>query len=169
MRNARFAEGLHITPVLAPADITNTDVGTQFVDMNMNHHITFLIQFGAMTSDSTDTACVTVEACPIATTTDGTEESIPFHYRLTGAVADDTLGAITAATSGTSGYDVTATDDNKLLIVDVDAEAVAKAASNTGRWVRAFITTNAELASCIVGAIAVLEPRYPQNVPTEST
>lgn len=169
MRNARFAEGLHIYPVLAPADITNTDVGTQFVDMNMNHHVTFLIQFGAMTSDSTDTAIVTIEACDIATTTDSTEEGIAFHYRLTGAVADDTVGAITAATTSSSGYAVTATDDNKLLIVDVDAEAVASAVSNAGRYVRAFITTNAEMASCLVGAIAVLEPRYPQNIPTEST
>lgn len=169
MRNARFAEGLHILPVYGPANITNSDVATEFVDMNLSHHVTFLIQFGAATSDSTDTAIVTIEACDIATTTDSTEEGIAFNYRLTGAVADDTVGAITAATTSSSGYAVTATDDNKLLIIDVDAEAVAAAVSGAGRYVRAMITTNAEMASCYVGAIAVLEPRYPQNIGPSST
>ena len=167
MRNIRFAEGLHVVPVLAPADIVATDVGTEFVDMNLFHHVTFLIQFGAMTSDSTDTATVTIEACPIGTTTDGDEAAIAFSYRLSSAVATDSMGAITAATA--SGVAVTAADDSKLLIVDVDAEAVAAAVSNTGRYVRAFITTNAEMASCLVGAIAVFEPRYPQNTGASST
>lgn len=167
MRNLRFAEGLHIVPVLAPADIVATDVGTEFVDMSLFHHVSFLLQFGGMTSDSTDTATVTVEACPIGTTSDSTEAAIAFNYRLSSAVATDSMGAITAATA--AGVAVTAADDNKLLIVDVDAEAVAAAVSGTGRYVRAFITTNAEMASCLVGALAVLEPRYPQNVGPSST
>lgn len=167
MRDLRFAEGLHVVPVLAPADIVATDVATEFVDMNLYHHATFLIQFGAMTSDSTDTATVTVEACDIGTTTDSSEEVITFSYRLSSAVATDTMGAITAGT--TSGVAITAEDDNKLLIVDVDGSVVGKAVSNTGRYVRCFITTNAEMASCIVGAIAVLEPRYPQNVNVSSS
>lgn len=167
MRNIRFAEGLHVVPVLAPIDLVANDAGTEFIDMQLYHHVTFLLQFGAMTSDSTDTATVTVEACPIGTTSDSNEAAIAFNYRLSSAVGTDSMGAITAATA--AGVAVTAENDNKLLIIDVDSEAVAAAVSGTGRYVRAFITTNAEMASCMVSAIAVLEPRYPQNVGPSST
>lgn len=166
MRNIRFAEGLHVVPVLAPIDLVANDAGTEFIDMQLFHHVTFMLQFGAMTSDSTDTATVTVEACPIGTTTDGGETAIPFSYRLSSAVATDSMGAITATTD--TGIAITAEDDNKLLIIDVDAEQVAAAVAG-GRYVRAFITTNAEMASCIVGGVAVLEPRYPQNTNLSSS
>lgn len=168
MRNVRFAEGLHVVPVLAPIDLVANDAGTAFVDMNIFHHATFFLQFGAMTSDSTDTATVTVEVCNSDTTGDSTsEEVVTFNYRLSSAVATDSMGAITAGT--TSGVAITAADDNKLLIVDVDSEIVGKAVSGEGRFVRCFITTNAEMASCLVGGIAVLEPRYPQNTGLSSS
>ncbi len=164
---ARFAEKLHIVPVLAPADIVATDVGTEFVDMKNYSHATFLVQFGGMTSDSTDTATVTVQACPIGTTSDGTETEINFKYRLSSAVATDSMGARTSGT--TDGVAITATDDNKLLVVDIDADQVGAAISGTGRYVRLFVTTNAEMASCIVGATVILEPRYPSNTQVSST
>jgi len=154
-------------PLYPPTDIIATDVAGEFVDMDQLHHVTFLFYFGAMTSDSTDTATITIQACDIATTTDSTETEIDFHYRLTAAAADDTVGAVT--TCDTAGYAVTAEQDGKIVIVDVDAEAVAAAVSGAGRFVRPFITTNAEMASCLVSIIAIGELRYPRNIPNSST
>ena len=70
----RFAEKLKILPVLAPA--ATTDGGTDFVDLEEVQWITFMIQLGTMTSDSTDTIAFTVE-CSTAQTTNATTVLAP--------------------------------------------------------------------------------------------
>ena len=162
----RFAEKLKILPVLAPAD--STDGGSQFIDMEEVQWLSYLVSFGTMTSDSTDTITVTVE-CSTATTTANTDINLPFHYRLSSAVATDSMGAITAVDS-TASVAITATDDDKVLIIDVDPATIPVHTSYTAhKYVRLFCDFNAEFASNIIGAIAIVEPRYPGNSMNSST
>ena len=162
----RFAEKLKVLPVLAPAD--STDGGSQFIDMEEVQWLSYLVSFGTMTSDSTDTITVTVE-CSTATTTSTADINLPFHYRLSSAVATDSMGAITAVVSSDS-VAITATDDDKVLIIDVDPACIPVQTSYTAhKYVRLFFDMSAQLASNIIGAIAVIEPRYPGNSMNSST
>lgn len=162
----RFAEKLKVLPVLAP--VQTTDAGTQFVDLEQAQWLTFLVTLGAITSDSTDTINVTVE-CSTATSTAATDIQLPFHYRLSSAVATDSMGAISTAAAAT-GVTVTATDDDKVLIIDVDPACVPSQTSYTNhRYCRLFFDLSSEVATNIVGAIAIIEPRYPGNAIPSST
>jgi hypothetical protein len=157
----KFAEGLHVLPVLAPlAD--STSVGTDYLNIENAQWITYLVQFGAMTSDSTDTVTVTVE-CSTDSSSGANEISVPFYYRLSAAVGTDTSGTITKATA--SGVAVTATDDNKLLIIDIDPAEIAATTGFTDAHIynRLWLSKNAELATNTIGVIAAIEPRYPGN------
>lgn len=165
MKGIRFAEGLKVLPILAPQNIVATATATQYVDLDLVNWATFAVQFGAMTSDSTDTVTVTVEAST-AGSSNATEVAIAFNYRLSSAVATDSMGAITAGS--TSGVAVTAADDNKVLIIDVDP-AVVQATGADFRYVRLVATPNAEMASCNIGVVAYLEHRYPGNSIPSST
>lgn len=161
----RFAEGLKVLPILAPQNIVASATASEYVDLKLANWATFVVSFGAATSDSTDTCTVTVEASTAASS-NATEGAIAFSYRLSSAVATDSMGTITAAT--TAGVAVTATDDNKVLVIDVDPAAVAATAADR-RFLRVVLTPNAEMASCNVGALAFLAPRYPGNAIPSST
>jgi hypothetical protein len=166
MTKIRYAEGLKIIPVLAPVAFTTAALDTEAVDMNVNHWATFLVQFGAMTSDSTDT--VTVQVICSSADTSATGDEIGFVYRLSAAVDTDTMGAITAGTS--DGVVVTALSDAMMLVIDVDPQKMAHANSAADmRYLWLKLTPSAEMASGVVGAIAVLEPRYPGNDIPSST
>jgi hypothetical protein len=155
----------HALPILAPANIVATATGSQYIDLKYAQSVTFAVQFGALTSDTTDTCTVTVE-CSTAASSNATELKIGFTYRLSAAVATDTLGAPTAAT--TDGVAITADDDNKTLFIDLDPQAVANLGADY-RFARVFLTPNAEMAACTVGAIAYIVPRYAQVTPPSST
>jgi hypothetical protein len=166
MNGIRFAEGLKILPVLAPIAFTTSAIDTEPVDMNHNHWVTFLCNFGAMTSDSTDTVTVTVMCSSVETSATGDE--VPFSYRLSAAVDTDTMGDITAGT--TDGVAITAEDDAKVLIIDVNPAVCAHYNSRSdGRWVWLKLTPSSDVASGVVGVIAVTENRYPGNAMPSST
>lgn len=165
MKQLRYAEDTKVLPILAPQNIVATATASQYVDLKLAQHVTFAVQFGAMTSDSTDTCTVTVE-CSTAGSSNATELNLAFNYRLSSAVATDSMGAITAAT--TDGVAITAADDNKVLVIDLDPSAVANAGADY-RYVRLVATPNAEMASCNIGAVAYIEPRYAGNSIPSST
>ncbi len=168
MKDLRYVMNKNVIPVLAPQNIVATATSTQYVDLNLAHGVDFLVQFGGMTSDSTDTATVTLEANAVSDTTssDNSETTLAFNYRLSPALGTNTgYGSVTAATA--SGVAITATDDNKILYIKVDPSAVASAGSY--RFVRLTITPNAEMASCNLAAIAFVEPRYSgDTIPSSS-
>lgn len=159
MKGIRFAEGLKVYPIIAPVAFTTSAVSSVYVDMDQIHWATFLVEFGVMTSDSTDTVTVTVE-CSTALSSDSGEVTLPFWYRKTEAVGTDTIGAITSAT--TAGCSVTATDDACMLIIDVDP-AIIPGALTDGRWLRLVCTPTAQVAAGVIAAQFIGEPRYPQN------
>jgi hypothetical protein len=164
MNGIRYAQGLKVLPILAPIAFTTAAIDTEAVDMKEFHWATFLVQFGAMTSDSTDTVTVTVQCSSVDTSATG--DDIAFVYRLSSAVDTDSMGAITAATA--TGVAVTAADDAKLLIIDVNPDALP-AVNSKGCFLGLKLTPSAEMAAGVVGVIAVLEPRFPGNAIPSST
>lgn len=169
MNALRFVEGLDVRVDTAPVAFTTSAVQSTFRDAREANWITYLVAFGVMTSDSTDTVTVTIEVCPISTTTDSSEEAVPFKYRLSPAVGTttDPWGTITAATS--SGIAVTASaDDSKALCIDIDPAAIPADVAG-GRWVRCVATPSAQVASGVITIVSAFEPRYPRNGLAETT
>jgi hypothetical protein len=148
---------LKVLPILAPADIVATATASQYVDLKESLWASFVVQFGTLTAS---TGTVTVEAST-AGSSNATEAAIPFKYRLTSAVATDSLGAITSATS--DGVSIGATDDNKALIIEVDPAALPANPGADYSWLRVVVTPATDNTVYVVGAIAYLQPRYPGN------
>jgi hypothetical protein len=164
MNGVRFLESIKLLPLLVHADIVATATKSSYVDLNLANWCSFLVDFGAMTSDSTDICTVTVEAST-AGSSNATEAAIAFKYRLSAAIDTDTMGDVTSAT--TAGVAVTAVSDGMLLWIDVDPSAVAETADR--RFLRVVLTPNAEMASCIVGVTAFLDTRYKgANIPSST-
>ena len=165
MNKIRFAEGLKVLPVLAPQDIAATGTNTSYVDLDLLNWATWVVQFGNMTSDSTDTVTVTVEV-----SSDGASSgdvTIAYTYRLSSAVDTDSMGAITAATSDGAAI-VNATLDNKLVVIDVDPAAmVSSGTPYDWRWARLVLTPLGPITN--VGVVFYGEPRYPGNSIPSST
>lgn len=164
----RFAEGLNIMPVLGPIDTAASAVNTALVDLDMANWVSFLVSFGNCTSDDSDAVVLTV-TCSTAGTTNATETAIPFSYRISGAVGTNTWGTITAGTTDGAGSSDTlnaVTAKNALVIVDVDPAVAAAKAADT-RWI--YLTIAPQGPITIVGAVAIIEPRYPGNsIPSSS-
>ena len=169
MAKLRFAEGLKVIPLLSPVAYTSTAIDTEYVDMAENHWATFLVHFGACTSDTSDTVTVTVLCSSVSTSATG--DGIPFSYRLSGMFEEDNMGAITAATS--DGVALTASSDpdtslsNRILQIEVNADELP-AKKSDGRYLSVLITPTADGAG-IVGVTGILEPRYPGNDIPSST
>jgi len=158
----RYNEKLKYLPILAPADIAATATATPYVDLKEAHWATFVLDFGAITNS---TIAVTME-CSTAASSNATEQTIAFNYRLSAAVGTDDMGAITAAT--TTGAALAATDDNKTLLIELDPSAVAALGADF-RYARAVITPATDNTAVLVGGAVVLEPRYPGNDITSAT
>jgi hypothetical protein len=147
----RFGQDLHVIPVASPLDITTSDINTTHVKVGAAHRVTFLLHFGVITGDS---IAMTVEESTAAATTGA--EAIPFIYRLSGATGSDTWGAVTTADS--TGVDITASDDGKLLMIDVDPSTM----SEDTNYLSVLFATGGSMSECVVNGLAVLQPRYPQ-------
>lgn len=145
----RFNEAVHLVPGITPADITSTTTYSDVVNAGKTHWVQFILTMGAITGD---TAVVTVEECTAADGTGNT--AVAFSYRLSSTTGTDSLGAVTAAT--TSGVTVTASDDNKVLIVDVDPSTL----SSGSPYVRLAVDPGASMSAFVVGCVILAEPRY---------
>ena len=163
---ARYAEKLHIVPVFAPASSTAT-IRSYAVALDNSQWITFLINLGVMTSDSTDVATVTIVATDtLGNSSDAQDVAIPFSYRLSAAVASDNWGDITAATA--SGMTFNATDDGKSIIIDVDPASIPVLHS-TAKGVQVLIDAAGLISNVATSITALIEDRYPQNEHLSST
>lgn len=157
MKSFQFNEHYKLLPLLTIADIAATATASAYIDLKEAHWATFLVPFGAITGD---TVTVTVE-CSTAASSNATEAAVPFRYRLSSAVATDDMGAVTAATS--AGASITATDDNKVLAIDLDPAAIPSNPGDDYRYARVVITPGSDMTAFITGVQAVLLPRYPGN------
>ena len=163
---ARYAEKLHIVPVFSPAGTTT--FLSYAVGLKNSHWVTFLINLGVMTSDSTDIGTVTVIATDtLGNTTDAQDVAVPFTYRLSGVVGtDEDWGDITAATA--SGMTFNATDDGKSIIIDVDPASIPVLHS-TAKGVQVLIDAAGLISNVATSITALIEDRYPQNEHLSST
>lgn len=161
----RYAEDVKILPVIAPVAFTTSAVESAYVNLELMHWAEFHVAFGVMTSDSTDTVTLTVE-CSTAATSNATEVTLPFYYRLSAAVATDTMGALTSAT--TAGMAVTAEDDAKMVIISVNPDIIPGHLTD-GQWIRLVATPTAEVASGVISAVFYGESRYPGTNMLSST
>jgi len=163
-QKVRFMEGMKVLPILSPVSLVTDDtVATSYVDLAHINWCTLAIHFGVITCD---TPVVTLE-CSTAATSNATEVAIGFQYRLSTAVdTDDTnAGSITTATS--TGVTLAASDDGKVLFIEVDPSAIAAVAADM-RWVRAVVDP-VDASAIVGGAIAYMETKYPTNATISST
>jgi proline racemase len=163
-----FNEGRKELNLLAPQDIVATATASAYINVkNAAGTIEFQIPFGSIAStDSTGEVVVTIEAST-AGSSNATESAIAFRYRLSAAVATDTMGAITTATA--AGAAVVNTSDNTTLFAFVEPDALAALGADYS-WLRVVITPTAEITATIVGGVhASFVPAYAGNSIPSST
>lgn len=165
MKGIRFAEGLQVFPVKAPA-ATTADTESAWVKLENAHWVSFLVQWGDM-AESTDSFNVAVKSTTSATsgTTNANDYALPFKYRLSAAAGEDNWGDITAVTTATAYATITAASDNMALIIDVDPSDVASHDSDA-EYIYVDIDANAAAATdtnYALSVVAFIEQRYPQN------
>lgn len=161
-QKVKFAQGMQILPILAPADIVATATKTNIVDLKYANWATLVLNFGAITCDP---PTITVKVSTGNSTTSAV--AIAFQYRLSDNTASTSgWGAVTSAT--TTGVALTGggTDNNKVLLIDVDPAAVA-AEGTDYRYIHALVTPDANATATVVGALAFLEAKYPANTPQD--
>ena len=164
MNGIRYGEPMNVIPVLAPQNITTTATWTAYVDLDLAHWVTFVVNYGSLSSAGAtcDDLNLTVVCSSLASTASTT--AIDFKYRLSAAVATNSWGAITAGTS--DGITVGPAADNMSLVVDVDP-ATVWAKSSVKRFVAIAMT--AASTATFVAATAFVEPRFPGNsIPSSS-
>ena len=156
---ARYAEKLHIVPVFSPAGTTT--FLSYAVGLENSHWVTFLINLGVMTSDSSDTGTVTVIATDtLGNSSDAQDVAVPFSYRLSGLMGtNEDWGDITAATA--SGMTFNATDDGKSIVIDVDPASIP-ALHSTAKGVRIAVDGTGLITQAGIAVNALVEDRYPQ-------
>ena len=156
---ARYAEKLHIVPVFSPAGTTT--FLSYAVGLENSHWVTFLINLGVMTSDSSDTGTVTVIATDtLGNTSDAQDVAVPFTYRLSGVMGtNEDWGDITAATA--SGMTFSAVDDGKSIVIDVDPASIPVLHS-TAKGVRIAVDGTGLITQAGIAVNALVEDRYPQ-------
>ena len=165
MNGARYAEGLHIFPIKAPA-ATTADTESAWVNLENVQWLSFMVQWGDM-AESTDSFNVAVKSTTSATsgTTNANDYSLPFSYRLAAAAGEDNWGTITAVTTATGYVTVTAASDNMALWIDVDP-AIIYSHDSDAAFAYVDIDANAAAATDTNYALAItafIEDRYPQN------
>jgi hypothetical protein len=121
----------------------------------------FYIFHGLLTSASTDTIAVTVEASSDAGS-DG-EAAIAFTYRSCDAVGGDTWGALTTATA--TGFNLSTANDNLMWEITVDPINVVNGPTNKdGRWARVAVAAPSDtISASLQSAFAIIKPRYKQT------
>lgn len=158
MEPLKYGMNTHIIPAYAPLDIVANDFTTTHIKVTNALRITYLVSLGVVTGD---TATLTVECSSAAST--ASASAIPFTYRYTGTDTCDTYGAVTTCDS--DGLLVTASDDDKILMVDVNMSHVADTAS----YVALSFVTESSMSECLVSVIALVQTRYGQYDPLSTT
>lgn len=164
MSALRFLEGIKALPLLSPVAVTEAGTASQYIKVTNAHWATFMVSFGtASTTASTDVVTLTVE-CSTAGSSNATEVSVPFSYRLSSKVGTDLMGAITSTTSGVSvSMDDVTGGSAAAIFLDVDTSTLP-ALLTDGKYLRVVATPSGSTdGSVIMNVVAFLEPRYPGN------
>ena len=154
----RFAEKIQVVPVISPESATDQSNESAFVALENAQWVSFLLQIGALETDSDDLITLTV-VTGAASSTGAADTAIPFKYRVA-SVGTDSWSAITDGT--TAGVRIEATtDNNKAYWIDVDPASIPALDADAAYVYLNLATTTITAGS--VSACAFIEPRYPQN------
>jgi hypothetical protein len=150
---ARFSERFKVVALTESADVTTAGVDSKSIHMGKVHEACFLLNFGTVAGD--DALKVYVGAATATKTT-----AVAFSYRLasadTAAASSDAQGAFTAVAS--TGLTLTAaTFDHKLVVVEVDSQAIADATPYVTLEIAGSGTTQN------ISIVAIVQPRYASN------
>lgn len=148
---------LQFVPLMSPADLGAVDAGSAFVNVRNAQQVSFIVPLGTITGG---TCTITVDKSPDGTA--GPHVKTPFMYRLSSAVGTDTWGNPTSAS--TAGVAVAATDDDKVLLIEIDPASLGDGFS----FLRVWLDLAGSTTACEAAVIAVLEPRYKQHDPIRS-
>lgn len=154
----RFSERFKISALTESADVTTNGVDSYSVNMGKLHEGCWLVNFGAITAN--DALLVYTGASQGTKTT-----AIAFKYRLAAAdtksASSDTFGAFTDVAA--TGLTLTAaTFDHKLVIVEIDAQAI----DDSKPYVTLEIAGSATTQN--VSIVFIGSPRYSSNAGTPS-
>ena len=156
----------NIIPLIEPQDTTSADTVSPYMDLRNAQKASFLVIFGAITSTTTtDEIVITVEA---ATAEGGAEAAIDFRYRKSGALGDNTWGAVTTVAAAT-GLGMGADDSDDMLVwVEVDPDALG---ANDYRYARLLLTVSptSQMEACLVSVLGIIEARYKQTTHISAT
>jgi hypothetical protein len=167
MNNVKFGEGINIIPVFGSHNMVSATHRTQFIDLDLANWVTFLVNFGDVTTGAgatCDDVTFTVEATSIASSAGAIK--IPFKYRLSNVIALGGWGAITAGTS--DGVAISCSDlANASVLIDVDP-SIFPSLGATYRWCGVCLVPSS--TTVLTGsAQAFVETRYPGNGIPSST
>ena len=156
----------NIIPLLAPVAGTTGTLTSGYMKLHNAHKASFLISFGAITSTTTtDALTITVDAASVE---EGTEVQQDFRYRLSGAVGDNTWGAVTSVVAATGLPMLAPTADDKLVWVEIDPDALG---GGDMLFVRFVITPApaSQMEAYVVGGVGIIEARYKQTTHISAT
>ena len=165
MNGVRYAEGIHVFPLKAPA-ATTADTESAWLNLENCQWVSFYVQWGDMAAGSSDTFNVAVKSTTSTAsgTTNANDYALPFDYRLSAAAGEDNWGDKTAVTTATGYVTVTGAQDNMALWIDVDP-ALIYSHDSDATFLYVDIDANAAAATDTNYAVAVtafIEDRYPQ-------
>ena len=169
-RSIRFAEGLQVVPLLTPGAFT-ADNESAHVKLENFHWLTFLIQYAAMTVNTTDSFAISVKSTTNAAGSTATGDyALPFWYREYTAIATDYWGTITAVTTATGSVTITGDTDGGALLIDVDPAVIpGHDADATHLYLDIDVTGAATDITWPISISGIFEPRYPQAYQKSST
>lgn len=163
MKDARLVFGEHVIPLLAPIDSAATDYASPYVNLKDALHATFFVYFGVVTAASADQNLIVTLEASTSTTSNATEVSLAFKYRLSGATGTDTWGAVTSVASTGVSLDTT-TVDGKMLAIDLDPAIIEAAhGQRDAKYVRVVVNLDAGNTVDLNAIWAVIDPAYPQT------
>ena len=152
----KYADGLHVVPVLAPVATTEDGLVSARVKLTNMNWVSFLITLGAISTASTGAVKVSLFTSSGNASTALTEHD--FEYRISSGVGADGWGAVTAVPS-TDSLEIGAEDGTKAVIIDADP-AKLLAADAGARYVGLSIDTSALQPP--ISALFVGDPIYKQ-------
>jgi hypothetical protein len=154
----------NIVNLVAPVAGTTGTITSPYMDLKNAHKASFLISFGAIVSTTTtDHLLITVYG---ATAEDGTEATVDFRYRLSGAIGTNTWGAVTTAAAATGMAEVIPALDLNLCWIELDPDALG---ASDYRYVRFVAAPTVSLETYLIAGIGFIEARYKQTTHISAT
>jgi hypothetical protein len=152
---SRLSEELQFIPLITPEAYGGSGVDSDVIDTGVLSSVSFVFQFGDVTSDST-LICYSGSTNAIAAAATGT--ALAFKYRLSAAAALTTLGdtygdPVTVASTGLTL--TAATFDDHTMIIEFDCDQIAP----TARYLMWRVSSTASPMD--LGMLAIGKPRYP--------